>query len=140
MVMIMNKNNLAENGRYCEICSCHLPPNYKNSVCPDCMERELFHKVKDYIRTHNVTEYDVAEHFHIPRQKVKQWIHDGRIEYKDESLNAIHELHCQKCGVPISFGTLCPRCVKNSAMSVHSAFRPSQDDGQMHFLERDRKK
>lgn len=42
-----------------------------------------FHQVKEYIQTNNATAYDVATHFHLPLSRIKEWIDDGMIEYKD---------------------------------------------------------
>ena len=39
--------------------------------------------VKEYIQTNNATAYDVATHFHLPLSRIKEWIDDGMIEYKD---------------------------------------------------------
>lgn len=55
----------------CKECHRTLPKNYTEDICPACKERLLFSKVKEYIRTNDVTEYDVAKEFGIPLMKVK---------------------------------------------------------------------
>jgi len=76
------KEQLFSNMNLCRVCGKVLPDNYTEDICPNCKENELFSKVRDYIRSNNVTERDVAAHFDLPLQKVKDWIKDGRIEYK----------------------------------------------------------
>lgn len=110
-----------------------MPLAYKHTACPACIEQQLFHEVKEYIRANDVTEYDVALHFEIPHQKVKQWIREGRIEYKDDHLNTI-TMKCAKCGAPIQFGTLCSQCLRQQNLSGHSTHQ-QMDDSRMRFLD-----
>ena len=98
--------------RQCSFCGRPLPRGFEGDMCPACMEQELFREVKDFIRSHEVNEYQVAEHFNIPVRVVKNWIKDGRIEYKEIGNDNIIGIHCQRCGSPVSFGTLCPKCLK----------------------------
>lgn len=130
----MNQQGLFENYKYCEFCKKPLPPDYESPLCPVCQETKLFHDVKEYIRANDVTEYDVAEHFHLPLQHIKQWIREGRIEYKDEHLNMI-SMHCIKCGAPISFGQLCPKCLKQMNTSGHSSGTPRENSRMRYFGE-----
>ena len=107
------KSLFNNNTRVCENCKRPLPHDYKENLCPRCLDLALFHEVKEFIRTHDVNEYEVAEHFKIPLRQVKSWIKDGRIEYKQsESASTIAGLHCQRCGAPVTFGTLCPKCLR----------------------------
>lgn len=130
----MEHQGLFNNYKYCTVCKKPLPLSFEEDLCPGCKENMFFNEVKEYIRTNDVTEYDVADHFQIPLQRVKRWIREGRIEYKDKRLNAIYSLHCEKCGVPITFGTLCPKCAKQSGMSAYAPVSPSEN-GQFRFLE-----
>ena len=100
---------------------------YKENLCPSCIEQKLFREVKEYIRENDVNEYDVAQHFHIPHMQVKKWIREGRIEYKDDHLNTI-TMHCTRCGAPISFGTLCAKCMRQKDVSGHSSAREDVSD------------
>ena len=130
----MKAKGLFENIKYCELCRRPLSNDFEGDVCPACEEQALFQEVKTYIRENDVTEYDVAEHFGIPKYRIKQWIREGRIEYKEKELNKHITFHCQKCGAQISFGTLCTKCLKSSNMAVHSQaqeFVPTR----MRFLE-----
>ena len=114
----MEHKKLFDEYKYCEICNVPMPLTYENSVCPGCVEEKLFRDVKEYIRANDVTEYDVAYEFHIPIRKVKKWIQEGRVEYKEDvAKKNIMDVHCKICGKPISFGTICSSCLKQSASS-----------------------
>lgn len=95
-----------------------------------------FRNVRDYIRANTVNEYEVAEHFHIPLRQIKEWIREGRIEYHEvDTASTISGMHCQRCGAPVSFGTLCPNCLKlmnTQGRSVAPAISP---DSRMHYLD-----
>jgi len=67
--------------KLCKTCHCIIAKSSTDLICEACKERELFAEVKEYIRTHNVNEFQVAKHFNIPLSKVKSWIQDGRVEY-----------------------------------------------------------
>mgnify|MGYP002536908986 FL=1 len=99
--------------KYCKNCGRVLSPTYEAELCPTCEENQLFDKVRDYIRKNDVTEMQVAEHFGIPQKKVKAWIKEGRIEYKEDGdKRALVSIRCAKCGAKVTFGTLCSRCLK----------------------------
>lgn len=116
----MNEKNLFGDYKYCEICGKPMALDYEKSVCPNCVDEQLFHEVREYIRANDVTEYDVAYEFHIPVRKVKRWIQEGRIEYKEGTpVNGIMGVHCKICGKPVTFGTICPECMKQSITPSH---------------------
>ena len=123
-------------GKSCPNCGRDLHPSYPNELCPMCMEMELFSKVKEYIRENNdVHEQDVADEFNIPVRKVKEWIREGRIQYKGEPAKQISSIACRRCGKPISFGSLCSTCHSLEQLQVISQFkRPSDANGEMHFI------
>lgn len=104
--------NIFDKYKYCEFCGRPLPKSYESNLCPNCQEAQLFRDVKEYIRSNVVNEYEVAEHFHIPLRQVKEWIRDGRIEYRKDNNATINGMHCQRCGAPVSFGSLCSKCLK----------------------------
>lgn len=134
----MQQQRLFSNYKYCEYCGNPLPLDFEENVCASCQEHLLFREVKDFIRASDVTEYDVAEHFEIPLQKVKQWIREGRIEYKEPSERPkALAAHCRKCGAPITFGSLCSKCQKKQNMAGVS--KVSLDEqGRMRYLEEDK--
>lgn len=130
--------SLFNNLKVCENCKRPLPYDYKETLCPRCLDMALFREVKEFIRTHDVNEYEVAEHFNIPLRQVKDWIKDGRIEYKDSDPNAtIAGLHCQRCGAPVSFGTLCPKCLRllNGNKVFSAGYKAGNDKSRMYHLE-----
>lgn len=130
----MEQRGLFDNYKYCEYCGKPLPLSFEGTVCAACQEQQLFRDVKEFIRSNdNVTEYDVAKQFDIPIQRVKHWIREGRIEYKDNNLNTI-TMHCMECGAPISFGRLCAKCLKKQSVSGHSKLA-NEAPGRMRYLE-----
>lgn len=136
--MILERESLFENLKLCPICNITLPENYEDELCPMCQENQLFNEVKEYIRSKDVNEYQVAEHFDIPRSKVKKWIKEGRIEYKEKEQRLV-SVHCSKCGEPIAFGNLCQKCYREQfqAKSGYALGNDSSDDSRMRFLEDD---
>ena len=94
-------------GKYkqCEFCGRPLPKNYEGELCPRCKDNHLFNEVKHFIRSNNVNEYEVAAHFGIPLKQVKEWIRDGRIEYRTKNAASnVSALHRQQCG-------FCGKCI-----------------------------
>lgn len=130
----MQNQGLFGNYRYCEICKRPLSVDYKDSLCPLCLEQQLFQKVKEFIRENDVNEYDVAEEFDIPLHQVKHWIREGRIEYKDKKLNNI-VLHCATCGAPITFGTHCSKCIRHKNTVGHAAPVPTTEASRMRYFD-----
>ena len=108
----MNRNNEFTNYKSCSMCGRLMPIDYEKDFCPACEEDVLFKEVREYIRSHEVTEFELAEIFDIPQSKVRKWIKEGRIEYVTGD-NKMMNTRCQRCGVPVSFGTLCPMKMMN---------------------------
>ena len=133
-----HSQSLFDNVKVCENCKRPLPYNYTEALCPRCLDMMLFREVKEYIRTHDVNEYDVAQHFNIPLRQVKNWIKEGRIEYKTtETRSTIEGLHCQRCGAPVSFGTLCPKCLRllNGSKGYAKGVETGKQNSKMYHLE-----
>lgn len=127
-------------GKYkqCEYCGRPLPLHFEGNLCPGCQDAQLFRDVKEFIRANDVNEYEVAEHFCIPHRKVKEWIREGRIEYRTDKPTAnVSALHCQRCGAPVTFGTLCPKCLKLVNGGHGSSTNYAVGDSKMHYLDRD---
>lgn len=136
MTTMLTEKNTSDKYKYCEFCGRTLPKHYEGTLCPTCQEAQLFRNVRDYIRANTVNEYEVAEHFHIPLRQIKEWIREGRIEYHEvDTASTISGMHCQRCGALVSFGTLCPNCLKlmnTQGRSVAPAISP---DSRMHYLD-----
>ena len=137
----MEHASLFGNVKFCTICRKTLPETYEEDMCPFCKENQLFSEVKEYIRSKDVTEYQVAEHFDIPRLLVKKWIAEGRIEYKEQE-EKIENLHCSMCGAAITFGTLCQKCYREK-YHTGTGYVPLKEAGEkskMRFLEKEGEK
>ena len=130
-----------DKGNACKKCGRDLPDTYPHELCPACIEFELFSQVKEFIRSNDdVHEQDVAEKFNIPVRKVRDWIHEGRIQYKGDTSEKFTSVVCRSCGKPISFGNLCPTCHSLQQLQVVSAFKkPAESAGEMHFLGKEKK-
>lgn len=124
--------------KYCEYCGGILPRNSTSDFCKSCQEILLFHEVKEFIRANDVNEFQVAEYFELPLRVVKGWIKEGRIEYKElpsgeKTLN--NTLVCEACGAPVTFGSLCRKCLKllNRNMQGYGMQTLTSEE-RMHFL------
>lgn len=84
--------------KYCKMCRKALPPLSDREYCYACEELLLFDKVREFVRNNDVNEYQVAEYFDIPVRMVKQWIKEGRIEYKEKDKAGIMSNYCSRCG------------------------------------------
>ncbi|WP_049945100.1 hypothetical protein [Butyrivibrio sp. AC2005] len=131
--------------RICINCGRRLLRDIEGNLCPRCAEQELFCEVRDYIRANDVKDYEVAEHFNLPLSKVKEWIKQGRIQYKDDPSmkQIIMGNYCQVCGKPTSFGTICSQCMRDKRRSeqigVAIGNPKANGDNKMHFIEDDKK-
>lgn len=136
--MEQQQMSLFENLKFCAVCRRPLPLDYEEEMCPACTENALFNEVREYIRSKDVTEYQVADHFKIPHRQVKKWITEGRIEYKEEEKQIV-TLRCSQCGEPITFGNLCQKCYKKK-YNTRSGYAPlkegsATDDSKMRFFD-----
>lgn len=124
--------------KQCSRCHRILAAKFTGDICPACQEEELFGMVKDYIRSNVVNEYMVAEYFDIPLRKVRGWIREGRIEYREKEAHIVGT-RCQRCGKSITFGSMCRDCMRLINLNdkqIHLAENPSdKKDDKMRFLE-----
>lgn len=124
--------------KYCKYCGRVLAPTYKEDNCPMCIENILFDQVREYIRANDVTEQQVANHFQIPQKKVKGWIKEGRIEYKENgNVRALITMHCENCGAPVRFGSLCTKCRSMLNKAKYNYMGNDEMDTRMRFLDQD---
>ena len=100
------------NYKYCEGCHTLLEGSYEFDMCPSCIEQEVFKQVREYIRNNDVTEYEVAERFSLPIERVKGWIREGRIQYQDKPGERTLGQRCARCGLVIFQGEFCPKCLQ----------------------------
>ena len=133
------------NYKYCTFCGKAIPRSSEYVCCPDCQELILFRAVREYIRANDVNEFQVAEHFDIPLRLVKRWIKEGRIEYKETAAGAKalnNKLKCERCGAPVTFGTVCPKCLKlmNNNVKGYGLQQTTQGDDRMFFFDENNKR
>ena len=102
------------NMQICKKCGYEVYSLSERGLCPRCEKFELFGEVRDYIRANDVKENDVAEHFGIPVKMVKDWIKEGRIQYKEGTGLSTAARLCEICGKSITFGAVCFRCRKEA--------------------------
>lgn len=138
---MQTNTNLFNNYKSCECCKKPLPLDFEDNYCPTCRENLLFQDVKEFIRENDVNEYDVANYFDIPRSKVRDWIKQGRIEYKELARdNKITGLVCHGCGEPISFGIYCSKCLKKANGNIGHTNADLSDMNKMRFVDRKKNK
>ena len=124
--------------KYCKGCGRMLSPNYSEDYCGVCQETQLFDKVRDFVRTYDVNEYDVAEHFGLPNRKVRAWIREGRIQYKNTDGASVSQVYCQICGAPLDFGNLCAKCRHMQGLEVVAKQYKNDSEGMMRFMKNDK--
>lgn len=138
----MKRNGEFTNYKSCTVCCKPLPLSYEKECCPNCEDEALFKKVREYIRSHSVTEFELAEVFGIHQSKIRKWIKDGRIEYVNDDKKMM-TTHCSRCGVPITFGSLCANCMHIMNGSKAVAYTPLDnaihDRSKMRFLSKEEK-
>lgn len=126
------------NYKYCQFCNAPIPRHSEETYCPKCRDRVLFMEVRDFIRANDVNEFQVADHFGIPLRIVKEWIREGRIEYKDDGTgkHIVVDNNCSRCGAPVKFGTLCSKCLKLMNRNMQGfGTQQSQEDDRMYYLD-----
>lgn len=120
--------------KICKQCDCLLGKYYNDDLCPTCKEQNLFSEVKEYIRSTDANEYDVARFFHIPVSKVRTWINDGMIEYKNINDSNISSVRCHVCGKRITSGTICPGCRRRQQLEETAVYSNKVSAGEMRFV------
>lgn len=131
----MKDTMLFNNYKHCKFCGKTLPVSFKGDYCPGCVEHELFQNVKQFIRENNINEHQVALYFDIPVAQVKQWIKEGRIEYKETGEQIISSIRCQNCGVSVQFGTLCTKCLHSVGKNLQGVYNSNfiTEEARMRF-------
>ena len=133
-----------DNKNMCPQCGKMLINLPEGECCPACREMNLFADVRDYIRKEDVNEFEVADHFGLPVSRVKEWIRQGRIEYK-ETPNGVRVLssgYCELCGQPVAFGIICPKCkhklAEEERKKGYAVFKPGEetDDNKMRVMDK----
>ena len=139
------KKTDSSNYKYCQYCGTTMPITVKHPYCDSCRYIILFQEVKDFIRENDVNDFQVAAQFGLPLRTVKGWIKEGRIEYKETAAGAKalnNKLKCERCGAPVTFGTVCPKCLKlmNNNVKGYGLQQTTQGDDRMFFLDENNKR
>ncbi|MEY8332332.1 FeoC-like transcriptional regulator [Lachnospiraceae bacterium 47-T17] len=133
----MSRDKEFANYKSCIVCSRPLPADYEKEYCPNCEEEALFKEIREYIRAHKVTEFELAEVFGISQSRVRKWIKEGRIEYATEE-NKVTSTECARCGAQITFGTLCTECMRalngSKDVSYFAIKGNKNDEHRMRYL------
>ena len=67
----------------CSRCGCRIPLSSGYDLCKECMKKELFPKVKDYISENEyVNEMVLAAELGIDKTIIHEWIQEGHLEYR----------------------------------------------------------
>lgn len=129
-----------ENHNYCKWCGRPIPVELGVDMCAGCQEDQVFREIRDYVRENDVNEYELAEIFDIPMRQVKQWIREGRLEYKVQEKKMGH-LYCQRCGREISFGKFCEDCnrILYGVKGGYDAQKQAQGEEQIRFYNKNKK-
>ena len=79
--------------RYCAKCGCRIPLSASHEICRECLKKELFPQVKEFINSTegDVNELMISEQLGIDRSLIHDWIREGFLEYKKEALNVFRE-------------------------------------------------
>lgn len=73
--------------RHCTTCGCRIPVSSHYDQCKECMKKELFPKVKEFINdNYDVNEMIVAQEFGIDRSLIHEWVREGHLEYRKRPL------------------------------------------------------
>lgn len=93
--------------------------------CPDCIEEEerQFTMVKDYIWEHpGASMHELVENTGVDAKLVLRFLKEGRLEMD----TADGLLVCEKCGAPITSGTMCAKCKEKLSKAMDSVLPKSQ--------------
>ena len=131
---------LFQENKFCAWCHCPIPIDSETEFCKNCEASMQFREIREYVREPDVNEFQLAETFGIPLRQVKQWIREGRLEYK-EIMNTVTSLHCQRCGKSIQFGNFCPECnrAEYGVKGGFDALKEKDADEQIRFYNKNRK-
>ena len=90
----------------------------REPICPTCVKEEelKFEDVRAYVKEHpNRTIREVSEQCNVSVKSILRYIRDGKLE----ASSGMHgEVTCSKCGVPISSGRMCKKCIGEVGQQV----------------------
>ena len=72
--------------KHCSNCGCRIPLSSEYDLCKECMKKELFPKVKEYIsESEYVNEMLLAAELGIDKSIIHEWIQEGHLEYRQSN-------------------------------------------------------
>ena len=89
-----------------------------DTVCPSCVKEldQKYEDVRAYVKEHpHRTIREVSEVCNVSVKTILRFIREGKLE---ASTGMHGEVTCSKCGVPISSGRMCKKCVGETEKQV----------------------
>ena len=91
---------------------------FREPICESCIkvEEEKYEDVRAFVKENpNRTIKEVSEACGVSVKSILRYIREGKLE---ASTGMHGEVTCSKCGVPISSGRMCKRCVHEVGKQV----------------------
>ncbi|MFA5525121.1 MAG: MerR family transcriptional regulator [Tissierellales bacterium] len=98
-------------------------------LCPICRntDAEEFKLVKDFLYDHPGSDVQtVSEMTGVDTKKIIRYLRDGKLEISGDSPNLL--LDCERCGVPITTGRFCNKCVSQMEREFKSVLPSNTSD------------
>ena len=92
----------------------------REPICSTCVkeEEQKFEDVRAYVKDNpNRTIREVSDETNVSIKSILRYIREGKLE---ASTGMHGEVTCSKCGVPISSGRMCPKCVNEVGNQIGS--------------------
>lgn len=96
-------------------------------VCPECLKKldDDFQEVRKYIYENpNTGIEEVSEETGVSVKTIMRFLREGRLQLRSAS----NALLCEKCGKPLSTGTMCEDCKKKLTDTLDSKLAPKPSE------------
>lgn len=103
----------------CKTCGRVFQTAFDGLECPDCVEERerKFEKVKEFLyRYPGASMEEIIEETEVDPKLILRFLKEGRLEM----MNAAGLLTCEKCGAPITSGTMCAKCKDKLSRAMQS--------------------
>ena len=92
----------------------------REPICDSCVKEvdQKFEEVRAYVKEHpNRSIKEVSEVCNVSVKSILRYIREGKLE----ATTGMHgEVTCSKCGVPITSGRICKKCIAEMGQQVAS--------------------
>ena len=98
----------------------------REPICADCIKEEdqKFEGVRAYVKEFpNRSIREVSEECKVSVKSILRYIREGKLE---ASVGMHGEVTCSKCGVPITSGRMCKKCI-NEAVQQVAGMKPESE-------------